>query len=129
MTQPNPAGGRLLLALAPFFSLKQTLPARSIQALLLVAEYPGESVSEHARRAGISTSSMCRILLDLGPRDRKMQKGFGLIFNRDNPENLSHKQYFLTSDGEAFLARVLRNLEGNNGKSAKARRVENRLAG
>jgi DNA-binding MarR family transcriptional regulator len=100
----TPAVEKLRLALQPFFKeLKQTVPARSIEAVLLVAQYEGESMSDYARRAKMSTSSMSRNLLDLGPRDRYMRKGYGLLIRRENPNNPSHAQYFLSEKGKALL--------------------------
>jgi hypothetical protein len=96
----------LLGALQPFFALKGTLPARCIEAFLLVALQEGLSVSEYAERAGISMSTMSRNLLDVGDRNRHMEEGYGLVTGRHNPMNLREKEYFLTDKGRALVHKV-----------------------
>jgi DNA-binding MarR family transcriptional regulator len=101
----------LLGALEPFFQLKGTLPTRCIQAFLLVAEEEGLSVNEYARRANMSMSTMSRNLLDIGERNRHMEKGFGLVASRNNPMNLREKEYYLTDTGRALLHSITRQLK------------------
>ena len=101
---------RLLMALEPFFVYSQTLPLRCVQAFLLVAEHPGESVMDYARRAGMTHSSMSRNIADLG-RGRLDRTGYGLLSYRENPSNRSHKQIFLTQSGEALLFKMTARLK------------------
>ena len=118
---------RLLSALGLFFDLRQTLPARCIQAFLLVAAYPNESVTDYAKRAGMSHSSMGRTLADIGPRNRSKDHGFGLIDSRGNPDNISHKQFFLTAKGKKLLGFVLACIvegEEDNARNEKSTAVD-----
>jgi DNA-binding MarR family transcriptional regulator len=97
----------VLLALDPFFELRGTMPARAIQAFLIVADKPGLSVGEYARIARCSPTTMSRNLLDLGERDRVGNEGHGLVEGRDNLANLREKVYRLTPNGEQFLTRIV----------------------
>ena len=106
-SEPQLALIRQMLAThEPFFTLKGTVTARNIQAFLLVAQKESQSVSGYAKQAGISLSTMSRILLDLGERDRNFDDGLGLIEGFENPENRREKLYRLTYKGRALLARV-----------------------
>jgi DNA-binding MarR family transcriptional regulator len=104
------AVNNFLGALQPLFDLKGTLPARSIQAFLLVALEGGLSVGAYAERAGISMSTMSRNLLDIGDRNRHMEEGFKLVTSRNNPMNLREKEYFLTDKGRAVIHQIKRQL-------------------
>jgi DNA-binding MarR family transcriptional regulator len=94
----------MLRGLDPFFRIRGTMPARQIQAFLLVAEHEGLSVGEYAAKAGASASSMSRNLLDMGERDRHGDEGAGLIEGRENVLNRREKVYHLTPKGRALLA-------------------------
>ena len=95
-----------LALLDPFFTIRGTMPARCIQAFLLVAEKEGLSVGEYAKRAGISGTTMSRNLLDMGERDRNYEEGAGLIEGRENILNRREKLYSLTPKGRALLASI-----------------------
>lgn len=97
---------QILALLDPLFSIRATMPARCIQAYLLVAQKEGLSVSEYAKRAGISGTTMSRNLLDMGERDRNYDEGAGLIVGRENVMNRREKLYSLTPKGRALLANI-----------------------
>ena len=101
---------KLVHALAPFFVLRERLPARSIQVLLLVAAHEGETVGDFSRRAAVPNSSMSRLLLDLGPRARDGTEGMGLLVRRGDPANFLKAQYFLTPKGRALVNKVLKHV-------------------
>jgi DNA-binding MarR family transcriptional regulator len=94
----------MLRALEPFFSIRTAMPARCVQAFLLVAEKEGLSVDDYARKADMSPTTMSRNLLDLGERDRKGDEGAGLVQGEDNIFDRRQKVYSLTPKGRALLA-------------------------
>jgi DNA-binding MarR family transcriptional regulator len=95
-----------LRLLDPFFGFKATMPARCIQAFLLVAEKEGLSVGEYAKRAGISPTTMSRNLLDISERDRNYEEGPALVEGKENVLNRREKLYSLTPKGRALLASI-----------------------
>lgn len=96
----------LLYAINPFLALRDRMPLRCVQAFLAVAMYPGESVSDYARRCQLNVNTMSRNLLDIGPRNRDDEPGLGLVEARDNPENRRERVYKLTPAGSALLDKV-----------------------
>jgi DNA-binding MarR family transcriptional regulator len=98
----------ILVVLDPFFRIRATIPARQIQAFLLVAEKEGLSVADYAKKADISPTTMSRNLLDLGERDRNFEEGAGLVEGRDNILNRRERVYHLTPKGRALLASITR---------------------
>jgi DNA-binding MarR family transcriptional regulator len=97
----------LLDSLDPFLELRHTMPARTIQAFLLVAQTPGLSVLEYARLARVSATTMSRNLLDLGDRNRYFQDGHGLVLGGDNENNRRERVYHLTEKGETLMLRLI----------------------
>lgn len=95
-------------AIEPFRDIRETMPLQYVWSFLLVAEEEGLSVSDYAKRAGVSKSVMSRHLLDIGDRDREMGDGFGLVTSRPNPMELRKHEYMLTDKGRAMLHRILR---------------------
>lgn len=95
-----------LAFLDPFFSIRETMPARCIQAFLLVAEKEGLSVGEYAKRAGMSPTTMSRNLLDVSERDRNYEEGPALVVGKENVLNRREKLYSLTPKGRALLASI-----------------------
>lgn len=101
----------LLHAIGPLLKLRPRMPLRCVQALLLVSEYPGESVTELASRAKISIVTMSRNLLDIGPQTRKGEPGLGLVEARTHPDNASAYAYTLTSRGRAMVEQMMQHLQ------------------
>lgn len=97
----------LIRALAPFYALNRRLPIRCVQAFLAVAFEEGRSVTYYAKRLGMQLPTMSRNLLDIGPRNRFMTAGYGLVTHRRNPNNMSELQYFLSNKGRAVLNNML----------------------
>lgn len=96
----------MLSWLDPFFRIRATMPARQVQAFLLVAEKEGMSVGDYAKKAGISPTTMSRNLLDMGERDRRNEEGAGLVDGRKNLMNRRELEYHLTPKGRALLASI-----------------------
>jgi DNA-binding MarR family transcriptional regulator len=96
----------LLKVLDPCFRIRATMPARHIQALLLVAQKEGRTVTELAKIADIPVTTMSRILLDMGERTRYFEEGAGLVQGEDNPLNRRERLYSLTHKGRALLGAI-----------------------
>ena len=106
-TEAEAATIKQMLALFnPLFAIRGTMPARCIQAYLLVAQKEGLTVGEYAKRAGLSSTSMSRNLLDMGERDRNYEEGAGLVEGKENVLNRREKLYSLTPKGRALLASI-----------------------
>lgn len=103
---------QLLRTLDPFFKLRTTMPARAIQAYLLVAQKEGQSVTELAKAADLPITTMSRNLLDMGDRNRYFEEGAGLVVGEDNPFNRREKLYSLTPKGRALLASTTKTAAG-----------------
>jgi DNA-binding MarR family transcriptional regulator len=102
------AATSLFNAMREFMRERGDMPAQYILSFLLVAMEEGQSVTDYARAAGVSNSVMSRHLLDIGDRNRQMDKGFGLVTARPNPMELRKHEYFLTPKGKTLLQHVLR---------------------
>jgi DNA-binding MarR family transcriptional regulator len=86
------------------------MPLQYVTTFLLVALNEGRGVTEYAEMAGVSQSVMSRHLLDIGERDRYMEKGFGLITYRPNPFELRKHEVFLTDKGRALAHEIVRQM-------------------
>jgi DNA-binding MarR family transcriptional regulator len=100
----------LLGAIEPFFALSGRLPARSVQAFLLVASHEGQSVEEYAKRARMSSSTMSRNLADIGEYNRYNEPGFCLIDRRENPLNRREREFRLSEKGRVLARRIAQRL-------------------
>jgi DNA-binding MarR family transcriptional regulator len=100
----------MLAGLDPFFRLRPTIPARCVQAFFLVAEKEDMSISEYAKRGGLSPTTMSRNLIDMGERDRNHEEGAGLVESHPNIMNRRESLYRLTPKGRALLAAITRAL-------------------
>jgi len=97
---------KMLDALDPFFKIRTAMPARCIEAFLLVALREGQSCIAYAKDADMSPTTMSRNLLDLGERDRKGDEGAGLIEGFEDILDRRQKSYRLTHKGRALLAAI-----------------------
>jgi DNA-binding MarR family transcriptional regulator len=87
------------------------MPLQYLTSFLLVAMEEGLSVSEYAKRAGVSNSVMSRHLLDIGDRSRHGEEGFGLVTFRPRIENLREHEYTLTQKGRMLWREIVRIME------------------
>lgn len=104
---------QLLDGLDPFFRVRTTMPARYVQAFLLVAQKEGLSVAEYAKRADQPMTTMSRILLDMSERGRSpgSDDGAGLVEGSENPMDMREKLYALTPKGRALLASIMKGVK------------------
>ena len=99
-----------LASLEPFKALRDTMPLQYVTAFLLVAMEEGHSVSEYARRLGISPSLMTRHLSDLGDTNRYHEAGFGLVEHYDDPKDKRFRFVRLTPKGRGVVGQIVRAL-------------------
>ena len=97
----------LMLAVAPFLAVRPSAPVRCMQAFLLVAQHPGESVTGLARLSRQAVSTMSRTLLDLGDHTRTGKPGMKLIRSTYNPAHAGAASYRLTERGYALLGKMI----------------------
>lgn len=102
---------RLINSLRTFRMLKDTMPLQYVMSFLAVAMDEGKGVKDYAAMLDVNTTTMSRHLLDIGPRNRLMQEGYGLIQYRADPLELRKHQYYLTPKGKQLLNHVLKELE------------------
>ena len=103
--------GALIKAIELFREIRPSMPLQYVHAFFLVALEPGLSVSEYAKRSGVSLSVMSRHLLDIGDRNRHMKEGFGLVTSRPNPLELRKNEIYLTPKGDKIFQRIVRYAE------------------
>ena len=83
------------------------MPLQYLTSFLLVAMEEGLSVSDYAKKAGVSNSVMSRHLLDIGDRSRHGEPGFGLVTFSPRMENLREHEYRLTAKGKMLWEEIV----------------------
>jgi DNA-binding MarR family transcriptional regulator len=111
----------MLTGLDPLIRLRPTIPARCVQAFFLVAQKEELSITEYAKRGGLSATSMSRNLIDMGERDRNLNDGPGLVEKYENIMNRREHLYRLTLKGRALLAAITKALNPPGPESADKR--------
>ena len=101
---------RLLSALAHFRQLNETMPLQYVISFLIVATNEGQGVKDYSKMLGVNPTTMSRHLLDIGPRNRQMNDGYGLVQCRPNATDLRKHEYFITPKGKLLLDKILRYL-------------------
>jgi DNA-binding MarR family transcriptional regulator len=96
----------LLGALDPFFGLSGRLPARAVQAFLLVASDQGHSVDDYAKRARMSPNTMSRNLADISEHNRYNEPGYALVYRRENPLNRREREFRLSDKGRTLARKI-----------------------
>ena len=84
-------------------AIDPNVPSQVIQAFLVVAQNEGQPLNEYARLLGSNLSTASRQFLDLGERNRRMEKGYMLLDRHVDPANLRVNRYFLTAKGQLLL--------------------------
>ena len=84
-------------------AIDPNVPSQVIQAFLIVAQNEGQPLTEYARLLGSNLSTASRQFLDLGERNRKMEKGYMLLDRHVDPADLRVNRYFLTAKGRLLL--------------------------
>jgi DNA-binding MarR family transcriptional regulator len=104
----------LMQAIEPWRNIRQTMPLQYVYTFLLVAAYPGRSVQELADLAGVGQTTMSRHLLDLGPRNRHMEPGWGLVSIEAEYTDLRRHLVNLTPRGKALSRQLAEIMERGN---------------
>lgn len=97
-------------AVETFKAIRSTMPLQYVTSFLLVAMEEGLSVTEYARRAGVTQNLMTRHLLDLGPENRHHEPGYGLVVQTVDPNDRRSNLTYLTPKGNGVLAQIVRAL-------------------
>lgn len=98
-------------ALMAFRLLNDTMPLQYVITFLAVAMDEGKGVKDYADKLGVNSTTMSRHLLDIGPRNRQMQEGYGLVQYRPNPMELRKHEYYITPKGRQLLNHIMGALE------------------
>lgn len=88
-------------------AIDPNVPTQVIQAVLAVAQDEGQTLSTYASRLGTNISTASRHFLDLGERNRKMEKGYQLIDRQVDPSNLRINRYYLTTKGRLLVQSLI----------------------
>mgnify|MGYP001235187786 CR=1 FL=1 len=88
-------------------AIDPNVPSQVIQAFLVVAQNEGQPLTEYARLLGTNLSTASRQFLDLGERNRRMEKGYMLLDRHVDPANLRVIRYFLTAKGRLLLRSLI----------------------
>lgn len=81
-----------------------------MQALLLVAQNEGLSLTDLCDLAGVAQSTMSRHLLDLGERNRLREPGLGLLVGKTDLQDSRRKRYTLTPKGRKVVRDFLKGM-------------------
>lgn len=83
------------------------LPTQTFAALLSIAMKEGQSVKEVAEAIGIAQSSASRNISMLSNWDWKKKAGLCLVEYRQDPQNLTVKNIYLTVKGKRVIDQIL----------------------
>jgi DNA-binding MarR family transcriptional regulator len=114
---------KCVLVIESFRAIRRIMPLQQLYAFLLVAMEEGCSVSEYARRAGVTQAVMTRILFALGSRGQGRQSGYGLVQQAIDLEDSRRTQTFLTAKGRALIEEMRSDHPRPIKLSARARNV------
>lgn len=106
---------RLYGALTEVKGISVHMPVGQLMAFLIVALHEGKPMKELTKLADSNISTMSRQLIDLGARNRRMEPGYMLIEQRQNPMNLRENQYSVTLKGAQLLKGMLKHLKRAKG--------------
>lgn len=106
---------RLYNALEEIKGIAAHMPVSQIMAFLLVVLHENKPLKDLAHLADSNISTMSRQMIDLGTRNRRMEPGYMLIDQRQNPLNLRENQYILTLKGNHLVKSLLKHLQSKKG--------------
>jgi DNA-binding MarR family transcriptional regulator len=112
---------RCLSVVESFRTIRRIMPLQHAYAFLLVASEEGRSVTEYAKRAGVTQAVMTRILSALGSRRRGRQAGYDLVQQAPEPEDARTTQTFLTPKGKAFKHEIVRMMRSDHQSAMQLR--------
>ena len=95
-----------------FRSIDPKMPSSYMAAFISVAMEPGLGPTEYARRLGTHQAIASRVLLEIGPKSRLKDSGYGLVQVGISNADMRAHSYELTTKGRVLLQRLL-DLQGN----------------
>lgn len=99
---------RVLTAVVESFRSKRSdMPMQMAHTLLAIAARPGVTMGELIVRLRISQTSVSRNIQMLSDGDSKGAQGMGLVSVRINPNDYRARELHLSTEGRAFLNRML----------------------
>jgi DNA-binding MarR family transcriptional regulator len=105
-----------------FRAIRRLMPLQHAYAFLLVALEEGRSVSEYAKRVGVTQAVMTRILFALSSRAHRRQPGCGLVQQVIDPQDGRRTQTFLTFRGNALVHEMVRLIRTDRQRAMKLRK-------
>lgn len=99
---------KCLLLLETFRAIRRLMPLQHAYAFLVVALEEGLSVSEYAKRVGVTQSVMTRILFSLASSSQGRGPGYRLVQQAIDLENPRQTQTFLTAKGKVLMREIAR---------------------
>jgi DNA-binding MarR family transcriptional regulator len=97
-----------LLFVEAFRAIRRLMPLQHAYAFLLVALEEGHSVSEYAKRVGVTQAVMTRILFSLGSTSRARVPSYGLVHQAGDPKDSRKTQTFLSAKGKVLVHEIRR---------------------
>lgn len=101
---------RLYSTLNEFKAISPSMPVGQAMAFLLVCLHEGKPLKEIATLADVGVPTMSRQLIDLGARNRRMEPGYMLIEQRQNPLNMRENQYSISLKGKHLIKALVKHL-------------------
>ncbi len=102
---------RLYEAIGVIRFVSAEIPAQNIATFLAIAMNEGVNVATVGQKVGIASSSASRNVSMLSNWDWKKKKGLDLVEYRQDPQNLTTKQLFLTAKGRRLMEQLATTLE------------------
>ncbi len=110
---------KCLLFMEAFRAIRRLMPLQHAYAFLLVALEEGRSVSEYAKRVGVTQAVMTRILFSLSSSSQGRAPGYGLVRQTEDSEDARKHQTFLTAKGKALKREIVRLVHSNRTKQSR----------
>jgi DNA-binding MarR family transcriptional regulator len=109
-----------------FRSVRRIMPLQEAYAFLLVALEEGCSVSEYAKRAGVTQAVMTRILFALSLRGRQRNRGYDLVQQAMDLQDSRKRLTFLTVKGKVLMHEIARLVGSDRPRANKLRATTNK---
>ena len=97
------------------------MPLQHAYAFLLVAFEEGRSVTEYAKRVGVTQAVMTRILFSLGSSSQGRAPGYGLVQQAIDPKDSRRTQTFLSAKGKVLKQEIVRLMRSDTPRAMKLR--------
>jgi DNA-binding MarR family transcriptional regulator len=95
-----------LLFIEAFRAIRRLMPLQHAYAFLHVAVQEGLSVSDYAKRVGVTQAVMTRILFSLGSASQGRAPGYRLVQRVADPKDSRKTQTFLSVKGKALVHQI-----------------------